>query len=117
MDMTKATITTTDEAELTQVTVPALGTGANGASIEGNIKDDHERSSPAHAIFMCFAFLVAFPLGVFAARILGKVTIHAGLQGIGMLFVIIGLGVGIYISKYYNRVSFLSQGSQQCTPN
>ncbi|KAF2095422.1 CBD9-like protein, partial [Rhizodiscina lignyota] len=112
MDMTKATVTSTDDDDISKITVPALGTGSNGASIQGDIHDDHETSSPIHAVLMCFAFLVAFPLGVFAARIMGKVAWHQAVQSVGMIIVIGGMGAGLYAGKFYNRSKHVTNGHQ-----
>lgn len=101
MDMTLATVTSGD---ISKVTVPALGTKANGADIEGQIKNDRDVASPSHALFMVFAFLVMFPLGVFSQRVLGKIKLHSAIQAGGLLIVIIGMGLGLWAGKYYNRV-------------
>ncbi|KAF2171375.1 iron reductase domain protein [Zasmidium cellare ATCC 36951] len=57
----------------------------------------------AHAVFMCLAFLLIFPLGAISLRLTRRATFHAFAQMIGTAFVIIGLGLGVYASKLYNK--------------
>lgn len=104
IDLQAATVTTTDANALKSVTIPPLGENGGNSNMDGALTHDHEPASSAHAALMCFAFIIAFPAGVFAARILEKVKLHAALQGFGFLLVIAGMATGIYTSKYYNRV-------------
>lgn len=106
MDLGAASVTTNNDSALASVGLPPLGTADDDARIDGNVKNDHEPSSPAHAALMCFAFLIVFPLGVISSRVLEKVKLHAAIQGAGLAIVIIGMGIGIYMSKYYNRVCY-----------
>lgn len=80
-------------------------TSSDGASEVGNEFDDHDPASPAHAIFMAGAFVILFPMGVLWLRIFQKVRLHWLTQTIGVLVVFIGAGIGIHLSKQYNRVS------------
>ncbi|EME50394.1 hypothetical protein DOTSEDRAFT_69050 [Dothistroma septosporum NZE10] len=57
----------------------------------------------AHAVFMCIAFLLIFPLGAISLRLIRRAFVHATAQMIGIVFVVIGLGLGIYASSLYNK--------------
>ncbi|CAK4033495.1 integral membrane [Lecanosticta acicola] len=57
----------------------------------------------AHAAFMCVAFLFIFPLGAISLRLVRRARFHAMLQMIGLVFVLIGFGLGIYAAKLYNK--------------
>jgi hypothetical protein len=58
-----------------------------------------------HGVVMSLAFILIFPSGALLMRLLRKMgfLVHVGVQTIGLLFAIIGLGTGIYISQQYNR--------------
>lgn len=58
----------------------------------------------AHAVFMILAFLLIFPIGAICLRLVRRAMFHAAAQMIGLVFVIIGFGLGIYASKLYNKV-------------
>lgn len=105
IDLGAASVTTPDDDLARSVGVPPLGNSSDHSFIVGSISNDNEPSSAAHAAIMCFAFLIMFPAGVIAARIFNKVRWHAAIQAGGLLLVIIGVAIGIYMSKYYNRVS------------
>ena len=79
-------------------------TKSDGASEVGNEVDDHDFASPIHAIFMAGAFVILFPFGIIWLRIFGKVWLHWLTQAIGVLAIFIGAGIGIVLSKQYNRV-------------
>ncbi|KAF1982518.1 hypothetical protein K402DRAFT_457213 [Aulographum hederae CBS 113979] len=80
-----------------------FGTQMKGAAPVGEIKKDKDRASAAHGILMILAFLVVFPSGVLVNKLFGKVKIHAGVQTLGLVIVIVGVGVGGYVSSCYNR--------------
>lgn len=80
-------------------------TSSDGATEVGNEVDDHDFASPIHAIFMAGTFVLLFPLGIVWLRIFEKVRLHWLTQAIGILAIFIGAGIGIYLSKQYNRVS------------
>ncbi|ETN37520.1 uncharacterized protein HMPREF1541_07142 [Cyphellophora europaea CBS 101466] len=60
----------------------------------------------AHAVLMIGAFLILFPAGYAVLRLLDKVLIHAGVQTLAALVVIIATSLGIAASK-----------QQQISPN
>jgi hypothetical protein len=105
MDMTKATSTETDTA-----TIPsgvALSTTYN-AGADGAAESDGDKVGPAHAAIMLATFAIIFPLGAVLLRFLESVKIHGIVQSAGVLAALGGVGLGIYLSKMYNHVSFLS---------
>ena len=57
-----------------------------------------------HAALMCIAFVVIFPAGSLVLIFLKKVLLHAALQVVGLVIVIAGMGVGVSMSKPYNKV-------------
>ena len=79
-------------------------TKSDGASEVGDEVDDHDFASPAHAVFMVGAFVILFPFGIIWLRIFGKVWLHWLTQAVGVLAIFIGAGIGIVLSKQYNRV-------------
>lgn len=79
-------------------------TSSNDTSDLGN-KIDHDFASPIHAIFMAGTFVILFPFGIVWLRIFEKVRLHWLTQAIGVLVIFIGAGIGILLSKQYNRVS------------
>jgi hypothetical protein len=84
---------------------PALGTTKVGVNDKGEkVTIDHERASSGHALVMCVAFVIVFPLGVFLLRILEKVNLHMYMQSFGLLLVLIGFISGLVVSRTYNRV-------------
>lgn len=77
---------------------------SDGASEVGKSTDDHDYGNLAHAVFMVGTFVLLFPLGAVWLRIFGSVRLHWLTQGLGVLLIFIGAGVGGYLSKQYNRV-------------
>lgn len=86
-----------------------LGNVANwessNAQLVGGVTNDHDWSGPVHAVLMVGSFIMLFPIGVIFLRLLEKVKWHAWMQGVGVVFTIIGLGVGVYLGREYNHVS------------
>lgn len=59
----------------------------------------------AHALIMIAAFVFVFPFGSLVLRILHKALWHGAVQILGLLMVVVGFGLGIYLSTEYNKVS------------
>lgn len=57
----------------------------------------------AHAAFMAIAFLLLLPLGALSLRLTRKVRIHGAAQLIGLAFVAVGFGLGVYCSSIFNK--------------
>ncbi|KAI7509429.1 hypothetical protein KC347_g5237 [Hortaea werneckii] len=83
-----------------------------GASevIDGH--EDSEWALPAHAALMCLAFILIFPLGALLLRILQSVLCHGVAQVVGVLFVLVGFGMGVHLSHHYNRSRDFNSGHQ-----
>ncbi|KAF2682597.1 iron reductase domain protein [Lentithecium fluviatile CBS 122367] len=109
MDMTKATSAETEDAAVPSGT--ALSTTTN-AGADGSAESDSDKVGPAHAVLMCGAFALIFPLGAVLLRLLESVKAHYIVQTIGALASLIGVGVGIYLSKMYNHSKDISSGHQ-----
>ncbi|KAL1630078.1 hypothetical protein SLS54_000938 [Diplodia seriata] len=100
MDMTAATETNTTVAG------KAFGTEMRGATMGGRLhEDDGSRGSGTHAVFMCGTFLFIFPIGVIMLRGFERVQWHAGTQAGGLAVACAGVGLGIWLSGFYNKVS------------
>lgn len=79
--------------------------------IGGGAVDDggHFRGATGfHAFLMVAAFLIVFPGGLLFLRVLEKVWLHWGVQSLALLMTILGMGVGIAISKRDKIVSDFS---------
>ena len=61
----------------------------------------------AHGFLMVFVFLIVLPAGYAVLRLFDKVLIHASIQVLGFLLVLISTALGIVCSKQYSLVSFL----------
>lgn len=104
MDLSKATVANAEE-----VNHEYLGNVGNweisNAQLVGGVTNDHDWSGPVHAVLMGGTFVALFPIGVVFLRVLENVKWHAWMQGVGVVFIIIGVGVGVYLGKEYNHVS------------
>lgn len=68
-----------------------------------------------HAVFMIGCFVGLMPLGILIVRLGGWVRWHGLNQGVAMIGVIVGLGLGIKAGTLYNRVSqVLRNTNQRC---
>jgi hypothetical protein len=67
-----------------------------------------------HGVVTSLAFILVFPSGALLMRLLRKMGIlfHVGVQTVGLLLAIVGLGTGTYISKQYNRSRHFGTGHQ-----
>lgn len=99
MDMVAASTQSDDDVE-----IPPLGTVGKGAQMTGQLHRDRNQTSWTHGAMMIFTFLILFPVGVFAARIMERVNLHMWIQSIGLVFALIGMGVGFYLTPLFNRV-------------
>ncbi|KAI0133911.1 integral membrane protein [Xylariales sp. AK1849] len=65
-----------------------------------------------HAIIMVFCFVGLFPFGILILRLGSWVRWHAVNQGLALIGVIVGVGLGIHISFFYNRSKNFSNPHQ-----
>lgn len=102
MDMTVAMVQSPDG-----ITVPQLGKSTGGASKTvtklGN--DPHDYGSAFHAVTMCLAIGLLMPLDAIIYKLFRRIRIHIWLQGIVLALFMIGLGLGIWVSMWFVRVS------------
>jgi hypothetical protein len=87
--------------------VPTVGDSTDTVIGGGPIGDDgHFRGATGfHAFLMVAAFLIVFPGGLLFLRVFEKVWLHWGVQSLALLMTILGMGVGIAISKKDKIVS------------
>ncbi|KAI9673422.1 MAG: hypothetical protein M1817_002884 [Caeruleum heppii] len=55
----------------------------------------------AHGVFMSLAFVILYPLGALIIRIFsfrGTIWVHAGVQAFAYMFVVTGLGLGVWLT-------------------
>ncbi|KAI5369897.1 Putative DOMON domain, cytochrome b561/ferric reductase transmembrane [Septoria linicola] len=73
---------------------------------------DAEWAQIVHAVFMCLAFLLVFPLGAVTLRLVRRAPVHAAIQIFGLGLVLIGLALGVYASKLYNKSKSFNSAHQ-----
>lgn len=98
-----------------QVPAPNSGIGfeLSGATEADDVKtDDNDWGAIIHAIVMCIAFVIIFPLGAILLRLIESVRWHSIIQFIAMVVAIVGTGTGLYVSFQYNRSRDVSSAHQ-----
>ncbi|KAF1809343.1 CBD9-like protein [Eremomyces bilateralis CBS 781.70] len=103
MDMVAASTQSDDDVD-----IPPLGTAPQGAQMVGSLHEDFNQASWAHGSIMCVAFLIVFPMGIIAVRIMERVKLHMWLQGFGLFLSLCGMSVGIYLTPLFNRSKHFS---------
>lgn len=83
---------------------PINSTTNNGTATVDHEVHDRDFSSSIHAVFMAGVFVILFPLGTVWLRIFGLVRSHWITQVSGFFIILIGAGIGVRMSKEYNRV-------------
>lgn len=78
-----------------------VGSGATLGKAKNGKRD---WASLAHAVIMVGTFVGVMPMGVLVLRLGGWVRWHGVNQGVALVGVITGAGLGIHISTLYNRV-------------
>lgn len=85
--------------------IPVSNTTVSVATVQGlSVLDKKDTAARAHAVIMIFCFLGLFPFGILILRLGGWVRWHAVNQGLGLLGVTIGFGLGGQTSFLYNKV-------------
>lgn len=84
--------------------VPTNITQNSGATQNGPRVRDRDLSKIFHALLMCATFVILFPVGAIFMRIFGSVRMHRLTQIFSVMVILIGLGLGIKLSKQYNKV-------------
>ena len=85
-----------------------------GTELNYNKRPQWDVKSTLHATFMCLAVLVLFPLGVAILRLGRWARWHGLNQGVAMLFLLAGFGMGIAASFHYRRVSLRFVHASYC---
>jgi len=91
--------------------LPLLTNTTSGAS-QYSESSYYNAGGPAHACIMAFVFFGFMPLNLLILRVLGSVKYHAMGQTIATVMAIIGAGVGIYISTFFNRSKHYNSAHQ-----
>jgi hypothetical protein len=102
MDMTLATSVEGENAAVPNGTA-LRATVSAGA--DGEATNDGDTMGSAHAVLMCGAFALVFPLGTVLLRVLESVKVHGIVQAVGAVAALAGSGVGVHLSMTYNHVS------------
>lgn len=106
MDMTKATVDS--DADIPHKELLSAKWTRN-AEMDGKFLEDHGGwEGTIHAVLMSSTIVVLFPVGVIFLRILNQVKPHAWLQAIGCVFMVVGVGMGVWAGMSYNQVSRLT---------
>jgi len=77
----------------------------SGAHLTGSITQDHDWGCIIHAVVMCVAFALLYPIGALLLRACESVKLHGRVQTLATILVVVGAGSGVYISLEYNVVS------------
>ncbi|KAI9784200.1 MAG: hypothetical protein M1816_001022 [Peltula sp. TS41687] len=83
--------------------VPTNFTQNSGAAGNGPGVTDRDLSRQFHALLMCGTFVILFPVGAMFQRLFGSVRLHRLTQLFGLVVILVGLGLGIKLSKQYNK--------------
>ncbi|KAL1881422.1 hypothetical protein VTK73DRAFT_3940 [Phialemonium thermophilum] len=75
----------------------------DGAALLRAASGKRDWASTLHAILMIWAFFAIMPLGFLILRMGQKVSWHGISQGAAFVVVLVGVGLGFYISTLYNR--------------
>jgi hypothetical protein len=62
------------------------------------------KAPAAHALIMIAAFVFLFPLGSLLIRVIHKALWHGAVQVLALFMILIGFGLGIYLSTQQNKV-------------
>ena len=105
IDITKSTVQTTSDVSHDELS--SIATWENhGAQLIGKVTKDRDWGGNIHSLLMCTAYVLMFPVGVVFLRLLEKVRWHWWMQVVGVGFVLLGLGLGIWAALEYNHVGY-----------
>ncbi|KAL8873478.1 MAG: hypothetical protein Q9174_001070, partial [Haloplaca sp. 1 TL-2023] len=82
------------------------------AMVVGQEHHDREYVSSGHALLMTVTFVAILPSGVFCQTVFKKFHSHLIIQSSGVVTVLIGAGLGLGMSHYYNRSRNFSSAHQ-----
>ncbi|KAH0536468.1 hypothetical protein FGG08_006649 [Glutinoglossum americanum] len=92
--------------------VPEGTRTSTGSESSESIHSDYNFVLFAHIVFMVGSFVVLLPLGVLFLRAFQKVKLHSINQNITVVIILIGGGMGIYLSTMFNLTRSFSTGHQ-----
>jgi len=85
--------------------IPIPSTSSTSAKADGAPVMDRNWSRPIHAAAAILCFAITMPFGAICRRAFKTIKIHAAVQIIAVIGVIVTLGTGIRMSPWYNKVS------------
>ncbi|KAF2020748.1 iron reductase domain protein [Aaosphaeria arxii CBS 175.79] len=104
MDLSKTALADSNPIDEVTTQLSSVGNWQNSnAQLVGDVTRDHDWAPATHGAFMCVTFVLVFPLGVVLLRLLERVKWHAWVQTFGVVLVVVGLGVGVYLGMQYNH--------------
>ncbi|KAK9801578.1 hypothetical protein SCARD494_00630 [Seiridium cardinale] len=84
--------------------IPISNTTDSVATTQGlSVTGSRDIAAQAHAVIMVFCFVGLFPFGIFVLRLGNWVRWHAVNQGLALIGVVVGFGLGVHTSYFYNR--------------
>lgn len=83
---------------------PNISLTNSGAAAVDDPKIDHDWFLMAHMTAMLASFLVLFPLGYLLLRYFDSVKYHWWMQSVAIVVVLMGVGLGVYESRLFNKV-------------
>ncbi|KAF2186466.1 iron reductase domain protein [Zopfia rhizophila CBS 207.26] len=111
VDLPHASVDKVEDVKANELS--AVGTWHNhNAEMEGEPKKDNDWGGAVHSLMMGGTFVVLFPMGVVFLRLLEKVKWHAWVQGAGMVIVVMGVGLGLYLGRFYNHSRHIHSAHQ-----
>jgi hypothetical protein len=101
MNMQVATVQSGDG-----ITVPDLGNATVGASSTASVTfTPHDWTSAIHAVVLCLAFGLLYPLDALLLRLFRKTKLHYVFQSLIAVLFVVGIGLGFSTSMLFVRVS------------
>jgi len=91
---------------------PQKSVPVNINAVQASLVYDKDIAPVVHACLMILAFLGFMPFGLIMLRLLKINRLHGLIQFFGLLFVLVGFGVGIYCGTMYNRTKQFNSAHQ-----
>ncbi|KAF7534680.1 hypothetical protein G7054_g5991 [Neopestalotiopsis clavispora] len=108
LDMVHATTSTATAPSISISNTTDLVATTQGLSVT----DVSDKAARAHAVIMVLCFIGLYPFGILVLRLGNWVRWHAVNQGVALIGVIIGFGLGVHSSYFYNRSKGFKSGHQ-----
>jgi preprotein translocase subunit SecG len=94
--------------------LPAASNTTSGATLAGPLVKDGDKASTAHGVLMALVALVLIPFDVIIIGLFKWPKLHVFTSSLVFLFVLVAMGLGIYVSTEYNRVGRPPNISMNC---